>query len=115
MSDSLDPTDINFEKVSGIITINDKLYEGSQILQSLFIQGFPIKKFGSALKIGNQIVSPMTSSSYSSIPKPEAQNIIQSQFHRLFEEIDKLGLERKPQYLKDKLYYCTIVEDWYLL
>ncbi|MFW9929354.1 MAG: hypothetical protein ACFFD1_08185 [Candidatus Thorarchaeota archaeon] len=86
----IDPVDIAYSTISGTVSIDNKLYDCSQILQSLSIQGFPIKKYGSSLKIGNQVISPIPANSHIPISSPEAQNIIQSQFRQLFEEINRL-------------------------
>ena len=101
MSKSFNPVDITQSSISGIVTIDNKLYDCSQILQSLSTQGFPIKKYGSSLKIGNQVISPIPSSSNIPISTPGAQNIIQAQFRQLFEEIN---------ILKDKVNSKTITE-----
>ncbi|MHA1992255.1 MAG: hypothetical protein ACW981_20415 [Candidatus Hodarchaeales archaeon] len=90
MSKSIDPVDITYSSISGIVTIDNKLYDCSQILQSLSTQGFPLKKYGSSLKIGNQVISPIPSSSNIPISSPGAQNIIQTQFKQLFDEINAL-------------------------
>lgn len=89
MSNSI-PIDISFANISGIVTIDNKLYDCMQILQSLSTQGFPIKKYGSSLKIGNQVISPIPSNENIPVSTPAAQNIIQSQFTQLFKEISVL-------------------------
>ncbi len=84
------PTDISFANISGIVTIDNKLYDCMQILQSLCTQGFPIKKYGSSLKIGNQVISPIPSNENITVSTLATQNIIQSQFAQLFDEINVL-------------------------
>ena len=82
--------------ISGVITIDNQLYDAQQVIQSIILQGFFIKRFGSTLKVGNQLITPIPPSQYPT--GPVAQNIIDSQFQQLFEEINKLKekIEQQP-------------------
>lgn len=82
-------------EVDGFFQISSETFSAREVLQSLLAQGVTIKKVGSTLRVGREIITPVshtkaTSSVHSNAVNPTVVQGLATQVQRIFSEISRL-------------------------